>query len=69
VEAQCGEECGMCIHSKKEYRLDMAQLPHHDLPRNETRRTEWFPASRLVLGLVPRPARVAPRVAIGERGR
>jgi hypothetical protein len=33
------------------------------------RSTEWLPASRLVLGLVPRPARVAPRVAIGDRGR
>jgi hypothetical protein len=31
--------------------------------------TEWLPASRLQLGLVPRPARVAPRVAIGDRGR
>jgi hypothetical protein len=33
------------------------------------RSTEWLPASRLVLGLVPRLARVAPRVAIGDRGR
>jgi hypothetical protein len=51
----------------------MAQWPRHELPRNETRLTEWLPASRLVLGLVPRPARVAPRVAprvaIGDRGR
>jgi hypothetical protein len=33
------------------------------------RSTEWLPASRLVLGLVPRPARVAPQAAIGDRGR
>jgi hypothetical protein len=33
------------------------------------RSTEWLPASRLVLGLVPRPARAAPRAAIGDRGR
>jgi hypothetical protein len=69
VEVQCGKECGMCIHSKKEYGLDMAQLPRHDLPRNETRLTEWLPASRSMLGLVPRPAWIAPRVAIGDRGR
>jgi len=33
------------------------------------RSTEWLPASRSVLGLVPRPARIAPRAAIGDRGR
>jgi hypothetical protein len=33
------------------------------------RSTEWLPASRLQLGLVPRPAGVAPRAAIGDRGR
>jgi hypothetical protein len=33
------------------------------------RSTEWLPASRSMLGLVPRPAWIAPRVAIGDRGR
>ena len=33
------------------------------------RSTEWLSASRSVLGLVPRPARIAPRAAIGDRGR
>jgi hypothetical protein len=33
------------------------------------RSTEWLPVSRSVLGLVPRPARIAPRAAIGDRGR
>jgi hypothetical protein len=33
------------------------------------RSAEWLPASRLLLGLVPRPAGVAPRAAIGDRGR
>jgi hypothetical protein len=63
------KSAGCVFISKKEYRLDMAQWPRHELPRNETRLTEWLPASRLVLGLVPRPARVAPRVGIGDRGR
>ena len=31
--------------------------------------TEWLPASRSMLGLVPRPAWIAPRAAIGDRGR
>jgi hypothetical protein len=33
------------------------------------RSTEWLSASRSVLELVPRPARIAPRAAIGDRGR
>jgi hypothetical protein len=33
------------------------------------RSTEWLPASRPMLGFVPHPAWVAPRVAIGDRGR
>jgi hypothetical protein len=33
------------------------------------RSTEWLPASRLLLGFVPHPAGVAPRAAIGDRGR
>jgi len=33
------------------------------------RSTEWLPASCLLLGLVPRPAGVTPRAAIGDRGR
>jgi hypothetical protein len=31
--------------------------------------TEWLPASRPMLGFVPHPAWVAPRAAIGDRGR
>ena len=33
------------------------------------RSTEWLPASRLVLGFVPHPARVAPRAAVSHLGR
>ncbi len=33
------------------------------------RSTEWLPASCLLLGFVPHPAGVAPRAAIGDRGR
>jgi hypothetical protein len=33
------------------------------------RSTEHLPASRSVLGLVPRPARIAPRAGAGDRGR
>jgi hypothetical protein len=33
------------------------------------RSTEWLPVSRSMLGLVPRPAWIAPRAAIGDRGR
>ncbi len=31
--------------------------------------TEWLPASRLLLGLVPHPAGVTPRAGAGDRGR
>jgi len=34
-----------------------------------TMRSEWLLASCLLLGLVPRPARVAPRAGVGDGGR
>jgi hypothetical protein len=37
--------------------------------RPTMRSAEWLPASRLQLGLVPRPAGVAPQAVIGDRGR